>query len=269
MLREDEKRKQRLRHFNADERRYVLLCLADGKSLPQVVNDFQNRFPDFSCGVDRTALKRKLYERVRNIKRNHPQDVQAIAELTRVDIIKLPDSDDFRAIAKLPIADFISDFGDVDAIFRGLYRLWIEVPAKDLIDVCLDSTGAERKIYKFLTRERVQILADVREHIHRLPESCIPQHVPITDPMFRFMALEQLLCETPIKSFLRYSRKLGKDVYRYYVKDLIKVIQQARIESEDLPEPYKEITFPQTKTARAKILKLRAVAESIDATYDG
>lgn len=254
--------KARLRHFYHEERRYVLLCLADGKSLTETTKKFQSRFPDFGCEhseLSKKKLYKLLYERVRNIQRNNEDDVKAIAELTTVDFIKIPNPDDPQSV----VVDFdgqsvVIDFG---GFLRGYYRLWIEQPSKMLVDVCVDSTGKARKIYKYLTSERLLILTEVRRHIEKWDRSCILQEIPLTDPMYRMNLLEQMFTQTPIKSFLRYSRKAAKDIYKYHVKDLLKILKHARIEMKYLPEEFKEGAFPQTETVRLKLLKAKDAAE--------
>ena len=223
----------RLRHFNEDERQYVLLCLADEKSLTQIVNDFQSMFLDFGRGVDRAALKPKLYERVRNIKRNHSDEISSMAEIIHVDITGIlnAESKDSSALG-------------AKYIFGLLYRLWIETPTKEFQGFCIDSRGKKREVYKFLTRQRLQILIEIEKLARKTPKTDLPIQIPLTDPMCRVKALEQLLCETPMKSFLRYSRKDAKDIYEYHFKDILKILQQAEIEMEYLPEEFKQGVFP-------------------------
>ena len=253
MFTENASPKESLRHFNEEERRYVFLDLADGKSLKEIVDLFQYRFPEFGCGVDRAALKPKLYERVRNLKRNHSDEISTMAEITDVDIPGIITTD-----GKDPFTLYVA------CSFAMFYRIWLDTPPKVFRRVCVDSRGRKRKIYQFLTRERLQILVDAEKLAREVPETYLPQQIPLTDPMFRVKALEQLLCETPIKSFLRYSRKDAKDIYTSHVKILLKVLEQARIESQCLPESYEMIAFPQTTDARTKILKLSNDAENID-----
>ena len=84
----------RLGHLNYDQLRYVLRRLANGDPMPKIAKDFPYKFPNFGSGVDACRLKDILYERVRNIKRNNEDVIQALAERPGFDI--LPDLTDSK-----------------------------------------------------------------------------------------------------------------------------------------------------------------------------
>ena len=250
--------KARLRHFYQEERRYVLLGLADGKSLTETTKAFLYQFSDFGseCSeLSHKELYKRLYERVRNIERKNDDDIKAIAKLTTVDFIKVLNLDDPNP------NDPESLFGDLGVYLRAYYRLWIETPSKMLVDACVDSTGKKRRIYKYLTSERLLILKEVREHMEKWDRGGILQEIPLTDPMYRMHLLEQMFTDTPIKSFLRYSRKLGKNIYKSHDKDLRKILRHARTEEKYLPEEFKGSSFRQTKAVDVKLLKAEEAAE--------
>ena len=253
--------KARLRHFYHEERRYVLLCLADGKSLTETAKAFLYQFPDFGCECSELSYKKlykRLYERVRNIERKNEDDIKAIAKLTTVDFSKILNPDDPNLNDPESV---VIDFG---GFLRGYYRLWIEQPSKELLRVAVDSTGKERKVYKYLTSERLLILTEVRRHVEKYDESGILQEIRLTDPMYRMNLLEQMFTQIPVKSFLRYSRKEGKDIYKSHVKDLLKILKHARIEMKCLPEEFQQDgVFPQTEAVDVKLLKVKDIAESI------
>lgn len=242
MLREKVISNKRLRHFNEDERRYILLSLAQGRSLKECVHRFQRMFPDFGRHVEISALKSKLRERVRNIKRNHPDDIQDIANLTIVDW---------------------KDGFSVDCLFKMLYSIWLDTPAKSLVNVRVDSTGVKRSVYKINAAIQIEVLEKARKMTNEYPGTLIAKLIPITDPIYRLNFLERLLSEIPLQSFLRYSRKEGRDIYTSHVKLLLRVLRQAMTELRYLPVD-SQIPFPQFDAAREKIRQLRIDGNCIE-----
>ena len=230
-------RNKRLRHFNHDERRYVLRRLANGNPMPEIVKDFQDRFPNFGSGVDAGRLKKLLSERVRNIKRHHS------------DVLEAMETPSFAAVAQI-----FADKRDVNAVFAEmefmmLDNMWLNTPPKSLLRVCMDSRGKKREVYKYNTSERLQILVHAAQVAKKIPEAYLPLHIPITDAAYRYNALEALLNDTPIKSFQRYSRKDKKDLYTNNTKVWLRVLKQLRKESENLREDHEVIVVDNIESA--------------------
>lgn len=223
--------KKRLRHFNEEERVYVLKCLADGKRMPEIAGDyFQQRFPDFAGDVDPASRKKILYERVRNIKRNHPEDIQAIADLTSI-----------RQ----------SDLLSVDILYKILYNMWLVTPIRSLKNVRRDKNGVQRSVYKYNADLQVMIFKEARKLTKKYPDASIADRIPITDPLYRLHFLDRLLSEIPMSSFLRYSRKEDRDIYTSHVKTHVKIIKEIETEMKYLPDA--EVVCPQSSEAREKI----------------
>ena len=226
-----------LRHFNYDQRRYVLIRLANGDPMPEIVKDFPYRFPNFGYGVDARRLKDILSERVRNIKRNNEDVIKTLAERPGFDI--LPDLAD----SKNPNLLF------TEMAFTELDKMWIYTPPKSLLRVCVDSTGKKREVYKYNTSQRLQILAHAAQVAKKIPEAYLPLHIPITDAECRYNALEELLNDTPVKFFQRYSRKDKKDLYTNNTKVRLRVLKQMGTESENLRENHKVIVVNKIESA--------------------
>ena len=220
---------ERLGHLNYDQLRYVLNALANGDPRSEIAKDFQDRFPNFGSGVDACRLKDILYERVRNIKRNNEDVIQALAERPGFD--RLPDLTD----SKNPNLLF------TEMAFTELDKMWLDTLPKSLLRVCVDSRGKKRVVYKNNTSQRLQILAHAAEVAKKIPEAYLPLHIPITDAEYRYTALEELLNDTPIKSFQRCSRKNKKDLYTNNTKVRLRVLKQMKKESRNLRENHEEI----------------------------
>ena len=227
--------KKRLRHFNFEERQYVLMCLAEGQTIPNTVQKFQCHFIDFGFGVEIEPLKKILYERIRNIKRNHPDDIQFMANLINADFASMDE-----------LADFL---------YKKLYNLWMQVPEKTLKDVRVDSRGVDRCIFKFHTYTQMMILKEARILTRQCPDVLIAKQIPIADPIYRLHYLDRLLSEIPIRTFLRYSRKEKRDTYTSHVKLLLRILKEASTEMKYLPADA-QIRFPQSNPAREKIRQL-------------
>ena len=225
--------KKRLRHFTSEERQYVLMCLAEGKTIPQTRDYFLYRFFDFGSSVALDSLKKILYERIRNIKRNHIEDIQAMANLINVDLT--------------------SDL--VNSLYKGVYKIWLQVPDKTLKDVRVDSTGVGRCIYKFHTYLQMLIFKEMRKITRLHPGALIANQIPVADPIYRLHYLDRLLSEIPIRTFLRYSRKEGRDIYTSHVRKLLRVLKEASIEMKALPIAA-QFPFPQSDGGREKIRQL-------------
>ena len=230
-------RNKRLRHLNHDERRYVFRHLVNGDPMPEIAKDFPYRFPNFGYGVDARRLKDILSERVRNIKRHHSDVLEAMEAPSFADVIQI-----------------YVDKGDVNAVFAEmefmmLDNMWLDTPPKSLLRVCVDSTGKKREVYKYNTSQRLQILVHAAQVAKKIPEAYLPLHIPVTDAEYRYNALEELLNDTPVKSFQRYSRKDKKDLYTNNTKVRLRVLKQMGTESENLRENHKVIVVDKIESA--------------------
>ena len=227
----------RLGHLNYDQLRYVLIRLANGDPMPEIVKDFPYRFPNFGYGVDARRLKDILSERVRNIKRNNEDVIKALAERPGFDI--LPDLADSKNSNLL--------FTEME--FTELDKMWLYTPPKSLLRICVDSTGKKREVYKYNTSQRLQILVHAAQVAKKIPAAYLPLHIPVTDAEYRYNVLEELLNDTPVKSFQRYSRKGKKDLYTNNTKVRLRVLKQMGTESENLRENHKVIVVDKIESA--------------------
>lgn len=232
-----------LRHFNEDERRFVLLKLAEGHSLKACVEAFMWVFPDFGRYVEITALQKKLRERVRNIKRNHPDAIQEIASLA------IPDRTPWRI-------DTLRDrMKIVDSLFQRIYNRYINVPVKSFVAGRKDSTGVVREVYKYNASLYIEIFKEIQKLTKTFPGAAIAKQIPITNPAYRLKVIERLVVQIPIKTFCRYSRKKKEDTYTYHVKLHLKLLTHAGTEMKSLPIAA-QFPFPRSEMACQKILQL-------------
>ena len=228
---------RRLGHLNYDQRRYVLRRLANGDPMPEIVKDFPYRFPNFGYGVDAGRLKDILSERVRNIKRHHSDVLEAMEAPSLADVVRIfADKQDVNAV-----------FAEME--FMMLDNMWLDTPPKSLLRVCVDSTGKKREVYKYNTSQRLQILVHAAQVAKKIPEAYLPLHIPITDAEYRYNALEELLNDTPVNSFQRYSRKGKKGLYTNNTKVHLRVLKQMRKESENLREDHEAIVVDTIESA--------------------